>query len=74
MQDLFYLVDYKSKFTIIVDEPSPDDFVVGRITRDDVFREVYERTSLAEHYGVPPYLGNDDEIVELYAEVASDNF
>lgn len=74
MQDLFYLVDYKDKFTVIVDEPGADDFVVGRITRDDVFREVYERCALAEHYGIPPYVGNDEEVIELYAEVSSDNF
>ena len=39
----FYLIDYKGKFTIIVDELDDFDYEVGRISKEQAIREAEER-------------------------------
>lgn len=63
----FYLIDYKGKFTIIVDELDDFDYEVGRILKEQAIEEAEERKVSAEYYGVPAYVGNDKELKKLYA-------
>lgn len=62
----FYLLDYKGKFTVISDEIDEMSMEVGRISKKDATREAPERKASAEYYGVPPYIGNDKDLLKVY--------
>lgn len=66
MKNTFHLVDYKEKFTVIMDSLDELDGKVGTITREQAKKEVVKRTVYADYYGVSAYYGKDKELSHLY--------
>lgn len=65
---MFNLIDYKGKFTIIMDKGREDDldYIVGEISLEDAIKECPERIGDAMYYGVPAYLGDNEELRRIY--------
>jgi len=66
--DKYDLIDYKGKFDIIQDKDQLDDtfdYVVGEITHEQAVKEIEARVEFALHYGVPTYLGKNEELNNL---------
>lgn len=66
MRKYFYLIDYKGKFTIISDNIDELDYEVGTISKERAIQEAEERKANAEYYGVPAYIGKDEELKQIY--------
>ena len=63
----FYLLDYKGKFTIISDEVDSDwEFAIGMISKENAIREAPERKASSSYFGVPAYIGDDNDLNKLY--------
>lgn len=64
----FKLVDYKGKFDIIMDEDMVDelDIVVGEIALDEAKLQAQYRKEEADYYGIPAYIGDDEELKIIY--------
>jgi hypothetical protein len=67
IESSFSLIDYKGKFTIIMDKGMVDemDVVVGEISKEQAMKEVEWRKEDALHYGVPAYVGDDEDLKQL---------
>lgn len=68
---MFDLMDYKGKYTIIQDkdlfnEDDPMDIAVGEISKENAIAEAPERLEACQYYGIPPYVGEDKELSEIY--------
>lgn len=64
----FYLLDYKGKFTVISDEVDEMSMEVGRISKKDAIREAPERKASSRHYGIPAYIGDDEDLLKVYEQ------
>lgn len=62
----FYLLDYKGKFTIISDDCDDMDVEAGMISKENAIREAPERKEASNWYGVPAYVGDDDDLLKVY--------
>jgi len=62
----FYLLDYKGKFTIISDDVDDMDIEAGMISKENAIREALERKASAEYFGIPAYIGDDEDLNKLY--------
>ena len=65
----YNLIDYKGKFTIIQDKGYEGwyDSVVGEITHEQAVKDVDWRSPDSIYYGVPAYVGSNEELKKLYA-------
>jgi len=67
---MFCLTDYKNKHYVICDRDRvhEDDFVVREMTRKEVIDEdfVKRHKELCKYYGIPPYIGNDENLLKVY--------
>lgn len=63
-----YLIDYKGKFTIACDKLSELGYKVGTITRKELIKQAENRKVLADYYGVPAYIGNDEELNNIFSK------
>lgn len=64
----FLLIDYKGKYDIVFDPDMVDDLdiVVGKISRDAVIRDAANRKEASRYYGIPAYVGKDEELKSLF--------
>ena len=62
------LIDYKGKYSIIVDDDRIDDmdYVIGEISKEDAIKEVKERLEASDYYGIPAYIGSDKDLLKIY--------
>mgnify|MGYP000202696728 CR=1 FL=1 len=69
-EDFFYLIDYKGKLDIIKDEVNNYEYktgiITGKITKEQAIEEAEERKEKARAYGVPPYIGEDEEMKKVF--------
>lgn len=67
-QKKFLLADYKGKYTVIIDEDREDmfDVIVGEITKKDAIKEARERIGDCNYYGIPAYVGSDEDLNKIY--------
>lgn len=77
-QIVYNLIDYKGKHEIIQDIGYPDkygmDFVIGTITKKEALSPRYIENHLAScgYYGIPAYLGGDEDMVKVYCNDEDD--
>jgi len=62
----FYLIDYKEKFTVIVDKLYELDYAVGTISKEQAIKEADKRLELADRFGVAAYIGDDKDLKKVY--------
>jgi hypothetical protein len=62
----FYLIDYKGKFDIICDDICDEELEVGTITKEQAIKDKDWRKESATYYGVPAYIGKDEELNKIY--------
>jgi len=64
----FKLADYKGKHFVIVDELGELDFLAGEIDKEQALDKDFIKAHRAscDHYGIPCYVGNDDDMKEAY--------
>lgn len=66
-------LDYKGgKYFILADEAydldEGYDYVVGKMTKEDAMRPAFVagHKEASQYYGIPAYLGRDEELKKLY--------
>lgn len=72
----YSLVDYKGKYTIIMDKGLEDnsfDFIVGEITHDEAIAQAGERIEACNYYGIPAIITKDKELNEIYDRLYENN-
>ena len=62
------LIDYKGKHYIIQDKVFELDYVIGEISKEEALRPAFIKNHKASclHYGIPPYIGDDEELKKVY--------
>lgn len=61
-------IDYKNKYFILQDIVEEDDIEIGEISKEEAMKSYFIRAhkDACEYYGIPPYIGDDPELKEIY--------
>lgn len=64
----FLKIDYKGKHFILQDTKGELDFIVGGMLKEHALEEgfVAEHTMICRYYGIPPYIGEDEEMRKAF--------
>jgi hypothetical protein len=64
----YNLIDYKGKSDIIMDKGLEDvfDYIIGEITHEEVIKQSKRRIENSLHYGIPTYVGSDEELKKIF--------
>lgn len=69
--NVYNLIDYKGKYTIIQDMDMLSDFddPVGSISHENAIKEAPERFKASLYYGIPAYIGKNKELLEIFKKL-----
>lgn len=69
-----FLIDYKGKYFIIADSIDENEMSVGTIEDEEITDEfLKDHIELCQHYGIPPYIGYDENLEERINYLTEDD-
>lgn len=64
----FKKIDYKGKYFTIEDVDDDWNYTIGEITKKEALEPEFVKSHKREclYYGIPPYIGEDKDLLKVY--------